>query len=150
MSAYGNSPIPHTAFILADQFVKREARGFRITNPAHNSSARTPINTSTILLQHFTAQLLNPRVCLIHSESHNMGKYCCVVGCTADERKFAKMEKFPWMRDVTFWPFSVCCSCKDCPLHLDTCSAKGWFLASKPPDKDLFKTLPWCHGYYGG
>ena len=31
MSAYGNSPIPHTAFTLADQFVKREARGFRIT-----------------------------------------------------------------------------------------------------------------------
>ena len=100
-----NSFLSHTAFTLADQFVIQEARGFRITDPAHNTSARTPINTSTISLQHFTAQLLNPRVCLKHSGTHNTGKYCCVVRCTAGERKFAKIEKYPWMRDVTFWSF---------------------------------------------
>ena len=34
-----------------------------------------------------------------------MGKYCCVVGCTAEERKSAKLEKYLWMRIVTFWSF---------------------------------------------
>ena len=34
-----------------------------------------------------------------------MVKHCCVVGCTADERKYGNLNKNHWMRGVTFWSF---------------------------------------------
>ena len=34
-----------------------------------------------------------------------MVKHCCVVDCTADSRKYAKLWKYPWMSELTFLTF---------------------------------------------
>ena len=52
---------------------------------------------------HLYTFYISPSTCQLQIVTYNiMGKYCCVVGCTADERKFRNIAKYPWMAGVTF------------------------------------------------